>query len=92
MNPDFLGWTATIVLIATLIRQMVKQWRSPNPESVSKWLFIGQMTASILFTIYSALLGSTVFVVTNALLLATAVTGQILAWRRRRRATPPPPC
>ncbi|MDT9580514.1 hypothetical protein RS982_04235 [Stenotrophomonas indicatrix] len=84
MHPDLLGWTATAVLMATLIRQMVKQWQSPHPETVSKWLFIGQMTASTLFTIYSALLGATVFAVTNLLLLATALIGQLLAWRRRR--------
>jgi len=84
MHPDLLGWTATAVLMATLVRQMVKQWHSPHPEAVSKWLFIGQMTASTLFTIYSALLGATVFVVTNLLLLATALIGQLLAWRRRR--------
>ncbi|EVT72576.1 membrane protein [Stenotrophomonas maltophilia 5BA-I-2] len=82
MHPDLLGWTATAVLMATLVRQM--EWHSPHPETVSKWLFIGQMTASTLFTIYSALLGATVFVVTNLLLLATALIGQLLAWRRNR--------
>lgn len=92
MHPDVLSWTATAVLIATLVRQMIKQWQSPHPETVSKWLFVGQMTASTLFTAYSALLGSTVFVVTNALLLFTAVVGQVLAWRRRRRTGAPPPC
>ena len=86
MHPDILGWMATVVLMATLIRQMVKQWQSSHPDAVSKWLFVGQMTASTLFTIYSALLGSSVFVVTNALLLLTAVIGQVLAWRRRRKA------
>jgi hypothetical protein len=48
-------------------------------------LFVGQMTASVLFIAYSALMGSTVFVVTNTLILITAVVGQILAVRRRRR-------
>lgn len=91
MHPDVLGWAATVVLIATLVRQMIKQWQSSHPETVSKWLFVGQMTASTLFTIYSALLGSTVFVVTNALLLLTAVIGQVLAWRRRQRTHPTPP-
>ncbi len=87
MHPDVLGWAATVVLMATLVRQMVKQWQAPHPEAVSKWLFLGQMTASTLFTIYSALLGSTVFVVTNALLLLTAVVGQAMAWQRRRKST-----
>lgn len=86
MHPDVLGWAATVVLMATLIRQMVKQWRSPHPETVSKWLFLGQMTASALFTVYSVMLGATVFVVTNALLLMTAVVGQLMAWRRRKRS------
>ncbi len=92
MHPDVLGWIATAVLMATLIRQMVKQWQSPNPEVVSKWLFVGQMTASALFTVYSAMLGSTVFVVTNAMLLLTAVVGQVMACRRRGRPRTPPPC
>jgi len=87
MHPDILGWAATAVLMATLIRQMIKQWQAPHPETVSKWLFLGQMTASVLFTAYSALLGSTVFVVTNVLLLLTAVVGQTLALCRRRRFT-----
>jgi len=52
---------------------------------VSTWLFIGQMTASVLFIAYSAMVGSTVFVVTNTLILITAITGQVLAVRRRRR-------
>lgn len=91
MHPDILGWAATAVLMATLIRQMVKQWQSPNPEAVSRWLFAGQMTASALFTVYSAMLGSVVFVVTNAMLMLTAVVGQVMAWRRpgQRRALPP---
>lgn len=92
MHPHVLGWAATVILMATLIRQMIKQWQSPHPEVVSRWLFVGQMTASSLFIVYSVMLGSTVFVVTNALLLLTAVVGQVLAWRRRRRYPAPPPC
>lgn len=82
---DLLGWAATAVLIATLARQIYKQHTAGSVEAVSTWLFVGQMTASVLFIAYSALVGSTVFVVTNTLILATAVTGQVLAMRRRRR-------
>ena len=82
---DLLGWAATAVLIATLARQIYKQHTADSVEAVSTWLFVGQMTASVLFIAYSALVGPTVFVVTNTLILATAVTGQVLAMRRRRR-------
>lgn len=82
---DLLGWAATAVLIATLARQIYKQHTADSVEAVSTWLFVGQMTASVLFIAYSALVGSTVFVVTNTLILATAVNGQVLAMRRRRR-------
>jgi uncharacterized protein with PQ loop repeat len=83
---DLLGWAATVVLIATLVRQIVKQHRAGSVEGVSTWLFVGQMTASVLFIAYSALLGSLVFVVTNSLILVTAVVGLGLAMRRRRSA------
>jgi uncharacterized protein with PQ loop repeat len=85
MPADVLGWAATAVLIATLSRQIYKQHQAGSVEAVSTWLFVGQMTASVLFIAYSALMGSTVFVVTNTLILITAVVGQILAVRRRRR-------
>ncbi len=84
MSADFLGWAATVVLIATLMRQIYKQHQSGSTEGVSTWLFVGQMTASVLFIAYSALVGSMVFVVTNSLILVTAVVGQALAVRQRR--------
>ncbi|MBD8634464.1 PQ-loop repeat-containing protein [Stenotrophomonas sp. CFBP 13725] len=85
VTADLLGWAATVVLIATLARQIHKQHKADSVEAVSTWLFVGQMTASVLFIAYSALVGSTVFVVTNCLILATAVVGQVSAVRRRRR-------
>jgi uncharacterized protein with PQ loop repeat len=81
---DLLGWAATVVLIATLVRQIYTQHKAGSTEGVSTWLFIGQITASLLFILYSAVLGSTVFVVTNSLILLTAVVGQVLAMRRRK--------
>ena len=84
-----LGWptlVGTLLLIATLARQIHKQHQADSVEAVSTWLFVGQMTASVLFIAYSALVGSTVFVVTNSLILLTAIAGQCLAWIKRRRA------
>lgn len=83
---DLLGWAATAVLIATLWRQIWKQWTAKDAQAVSTWLFVGQITASVLFIAYSAATGSIVFVVTNSLILLTAIAGQCLAWIKRRRA------
>jgi uncharacterized protein with PQ loop repeat len=81
---DLIGWIASAVLLATLVRQIAKQVRQGG-EGVSTWLFLGQATASTLFIVYSALLDNWVFIVTNSLILATAVAGQWLAWCRRRK-------
>jgi MtN3 and saliva related transmembrane protein len=72
MITEFIGWTAATVLLATIGRQVYSQWRSRSSQGVSKWLFIGQITASVGFVVYSWLLGNWVFVVTNALMLCTA--------------------
>ena len=83
---DAIGWIASAILLATLIRQIVKQARHRDTEAVSTWLFLGQATASALFVAYSVLVENRVFIVTNSCLLLTAVIGQWLTWRRRRRA------
>ncbi|MCD0278718.1 hypothetical protein JWH04_07150 [Xanthomonas melonis] len=82
---DSVGWLASAVLIATLIRQIYKQWYSDQGHGVSRWLFIGQITASLLFILYSALVGNAVFVVSNGLILATGITGYVLQRIKRKR-------
>ncbi len=83
-GPDIVGWTASAILIATLSRQILTQWRDPNPSGVSKWLFLGQTAASVGFIAYSWLLHNWVFIVTNTLILATAVVGQLVFWHKQR--------
>jgi uncharacterized protein with PQ loop repeat len=83
---DLLGWASSAVLLATLARQVLKQWREGTSEGVSRWLFVGQTTASAGFTAYSLLLGNWVFVVTNALILLNAIAGILIVRRHRRRA------
>jgi MtN3 and saliva related transmembrane protein len=85
MSADWLGWASSAVLLATLIRQVYSQWRKRSVEGVSSWLFIGQLTASTGFLIYSYLVDNWVFVFTNAALLLTAITGQLI-YRRNVRA------
>ncbi len=83
---DTIGWIASALLILTLLHQIRTQLRSRDTRAVSPWLFAGQSAASIGFICYSALLGNLVFIVTNSLILATAVLGQgVLWWRNRQR-------
>ncbi len=81
---DLIGWTASAILLATLVRQIVKQVRGGNKEGVSTWLFIGQATASLLFVVYSVMVQNWVFIVTNSCLLVTAIIGQWLTVKRKR--------
>ena len=79
-----IGWTSSAILLATLVRQIVKQ-QSEQQGGVSHWLFIGQTLASLGFVIYSWLVGNWVFIVTNSLILLTAIIGFVLQRRRAGR-------
>jgi len=72
---EAIGWASSAVLLATLVTQMLKQWRARSARGVSRWLFVGQATSSLGFLIYSALVDNRVFVVTNAVLLVSALVG-----------------
>lgn len=82
---DAVGWAASMVLFITLGRQVWVQWRERCTAGMSGWLFVGQMTASVGFIIYSALLANVVFIVTNAFLLSIAICGQVIYRRNVRR-------
>ncbi len=82
---EVIGWFSSVVLVLTIGKQVYKQWKSGSSEGVSKWLFLGQMTASVGFTIYSWLVHNWVFVVTNALMLCNALLGWGIVRRHRRR-------
>ena len=85
MQPeDWLGWGASAVLLATLLRQVFVQWRERRTDGVSSWLFVGPITASVGFVIYSWLVDNRVFVVTNSALRLTAIAGQLI-YRRNVR-------
>lgn len=84
MGSEAIGWFSSFVLVLTIGKQVYKQWKSGSSEGVSKWLFVGQITASTGFTIYSVLVRNWVFVVTNALLLLSAVIGVFIVFKHRR--------
>ena len=86
MGTELIGWAAAAILVATIGRQVYTQWRDGTTAGVSRWLFVGQVSASTGFVIYSWLLRDWVFVATNAVLLATALLGQAIYRRNRRRA------
>jgi MtN3 and saliva related transmembrane protein len=85
MLADLIGWLSALILILTISRQVYKQWRSRSTAGVSSWLFIGQLAASTGFVLYSYLVENWVFVATNAFMLLTAVTGQLIYLDNRRR-------
>lgn len=72
---EIIGWVSSLILLATLIKQVYKQWSDGTSEGISKWLFVGQLAASVGFTIYSYLVGSWVFMVTNFLLSINNIIG-----------------
>jgi hypothetical protein len=80
---DITGWAAAALLLATLSRQVYTQWRDRTSQGVSRWLFAGQIASSIGFIIYSFLLESWVFVVTNCLILVVAAAGQWLNYQSK---------
>jgi uncharacterized protein with PQ loop repeat len=82
---ELIGWCSAAVLLLTIGRQVLAQWRSGSTQGLSRWLFIGQLAASTGFIIYSWLLRNWVFVVTNVLMLATAAMGQWIFLRNVRR-------
>jgi uncharacterized protein with PQ loop repeat len=86
MFADIVGWLSAVILALTISRQVYTQWRSRSIGGVSKWLFIGQLTASFGFTVYSYLVDNMVFVCTNFFMFLTAVTGEVIYMRNRRLA------
>ena len=86
MEPEAIGWAASAILIATLARHTWSPWKESDPRGVSKWLFSGQIAASCGFIAYSWLVHNWVFIVTNTLILITAIVGQLVFLRVRKEA------
>lgn len=72
---EIIGWISSTILLLTLVKQVHKQWKDGETEGVSSLLFIGQLLASIGFTIYSYLVSNWVFTITNALLTVNNIIG-----------------
>jgi len=87
MKPvELLGWASSFILLLTLIRQVHTQWQTRATAGVSKWLFVGQISASVGYTVYSFLLHNWVYVSSNIAILLTAIIGECIFLRNRRVA------
>ena len=75
---EIIGWASSLILLLTLVKQVYKQWKEGTSEGISTWLFIGQLAASVGFTIYSFAVGNWVFTVTNGLLTINNIIGIVL--------------
>lgn len=84
MTGDMVGWVSAAILVATISRQVYTQWRTQSIAGVSKWLFVGQLAASMGFTVYSWLVDNLVFVFANFFIFLTAVAGECIYLRNKR--------
>ena len=85
MLVESVGWVSSGILVLTIAKQIYKQWQEGSSEGVSKWLFVGQISASLGFTLYSWLVSNWVFVVTNSLMLINGLLGLGIVIHHRRR-------
>lgn len=85
MLPEIVGWTSAGILLLTISRQVYSQWQSGASAGISRWLFVGQVAASLGFVVYSYLIENWVFVITNAFMLLTALLGQYTYLRNQHR-------
>jgi uncharacterized protein with PQ loop repeat len=83
---EIIGWVSSLILVLTIGKQVYKQWRENSSEGVSKWLFIGQMAASIGFLVYSLLVWNPVFIATNGVMVLNGLVGLLIVLRHRRSA------
>ncbi len=82
---EVIGWVSSLILIITIAKQVYKQWKEGKSEGVSKWLFVGQIAASIGFAVYSYLVGNWVFIFTNSVMVLNGIAGLAINLYLRRR-------
>ena len=83
---EIIGWISSIVLIATIGKQVYKQWKEGKSGGVSKWLYAGQIAASLGFAIYSYLVGNWVFIFTNSVMVLNGVAGFLINRHLKEKA------
>lgn len=84
---EIIGWASSLILIVTIAKQVHKQWSDRTSAGVSTWLFVGQLAASVGFTIYSLLVKNWVFAVTNGIMVLNGLAGYAITVRHKRSRT-----
>lgn len=79
-----IGVASSCILVLTIGKQVFKQYKEGKSEGVSKWLFLGQMTASGGFLLYSWLKRDWVFIATNGVMLLNGLAGYLIVLHHRR--------
>ena len=82
---EIIGWASSLILIATISTQIAKQWRDHTSAGVSTWLFVGQLAASVGFTMYSLLVRNWVFAVTNGIMILSGLIGYAITVKHKQR-------
>ena len=85
MQPQIVGWVASVILLVTVAGQIYRQWAAGTSKGVSRWLFVGQIAASAGFAWYSVMIGERIFIATNLLMLLASVTGLVIVLYHRRK-------
>lgn len=85
MSPHLVGYLSSVILLITLGIQIHKQWKRGSSRGVSPWLFVGQLVASAGFVVYSTLINSQVFIITNSCLAGAAVIGLFIVLYHRTK-------
>lgn len=82
---NWIGWGSSLILVLTLSKQLLTQWKERSSEGVSRWLFWGQVSAQVGFATYSYLLKNMVFLFTNAVLVLVSITGLFITYKFKRQ-------
>ncbi len=81
---EVVGWASSVILVVTIATLIAKQWHDRTSAGVSTWLFVGQLAASVGFTIYSLLVENWVFAVTNGVMILNGLIGYGITVRHKR--------
>lgn len=81
---EIIGWASSLILVVTIAKQVHKQWQDRTSAGVSIWLFVGQLAASVGFTIYSLLVRNWVFAVTNGIMVLNGLLGYAITMHHKR--------